>query len=59
MRAVLYTRGSHGMAAHDYAAMLASIAEGRLSLDEAPAALMAMDGPQPVAGMTVILPQLR
>ena len=59
--------GSHGMAAHDYAAMLASIVEGRLdprrlvgrtiSLDEAPAALMAMDGPQPVAGMTVILPR--
>ena len=58
--------GSHGMAAHDYAAMLASIVEGRLdpsrlvgrtiTLDEAPAALMAMDGPQPVAGMTVILP---
>ncbi len=61
--------GSHGMAAHDYAVMLASIAQGRLdpsrlvgrtiSLDEAPAALMAMDGPQPVAGMTVILPQRR
>jgi len=59
--------GSHGMAAHDYSAMLASIVDGRLdpsrlvgrtiSLDEAPAALMAMDGPQPVAGMTVILPQ--
>jgi alcohol dehydrogenase len=58
--------GSHGMAAHDYAAMLASIVDGRLdprrlvgrtiSLDEAPAALMAMDGQQPVAGMTVILP---
>jgi alcohol dehydrogenase len=58
--------GSHGMAAHDYAVMLASIVEGRLdpsrlvgrtiTLDEAPAALMAMDGPQPVAGMTVILP---
>ena len=58
--------GSHGMAAHDYAAMLADIASGRLdpsrlvgrtiSLDEAPAALMAMDGPQPVSGMTVILP---
>jgi alcohol dehydrogenase len=58
--------GSHGMAAHDYAAMLASISEGRLDpsrlvgrtigLDEAPAALMAMDGPSSVAGMTVILP---
>ena len=62
----LEIRGSHGMAARDYAAMLASISEGRLdpsrlvgrtiSLDEAPAALMAMDGPQSVAGMTVILP---
>jgi len=30
-----------------------------ISLDEAPVALMAMDGPQPVAGMTVIMPQLR
>ena len=58
--------GSHGMAAHDYAAMLASIAEGRLDpsrligrtipLEEAPAALMAMDGPQATAGMTVIVP---
>ena len=61
--------GSHGMAAHDYGTMLASVVEGRLdprrlvgrtiSLDEAPAALMAMDGPQPVAGMTVILPGSR
>jgi alcohol dehydrogenase len=58
--------GSHGMAAHDYAAMLADIGSGRLdparlvgrtiSLDEAAAALMAMDGPQPVAGMTIIRP---
>jgi alcohol dehydrogenase len=58
--------GSHGMAAHDYASMLADITDGRLrparlvgrtiTLDEAPAALMAMDRPQPVAGMTVILP---
>ncbi|MEA2673118.1 MAG: alcohol dehydrogenase, partial [Chloroflexota bacterium] len=58
--------GSHGMAAHDYAAMLAGIAEGRLdpsrlvgrtiSLDEAPAALMAMDFPQAVTGITVIVP---
>ena len=61
--------GSHGMAAHDYAAMLASVVSGRLDparlvgrtigLDDAPAALMAMDGPQPVAGMTVILPGMR
>jgi alcohol dehydrogenase len=58
--------GSHGMAARDYAAMLADIASGRLApsrlvgrtitLDEAPAALMSMDRPQPVAGMTVIVP---
>jgi alcohol dehydrogenase len=58
--------GSHGMAAHDYTAMLGSITEGRLdpsrlvartiTLDEAPAALMAMDLPQDVAGMTVIVP---
>jgi len=62
----LEIRGSHGMAAHDYAAMLSSIAQGHLdpsrlvgrtiTLDQAPVALMAMDGPQPVAGMTVILP---
>lgn len=62
----LEIRGSHGMAAHDYAAMLADITSGRLdpsrlvgrtiTVDEAPAALIAMDGPQPVAGMTVILP---
>ena len=61
--------GSHGMAAHDYEAMLSSIAQGLLdpgrlvgrtiSLDEAPAALMAMNRPQPVAGMTVILPGTR
>jgi D-arabinose 1-dehydrogenase-like Zn-dependent alcohol dehydrogenase len=46
--------GSHGMAAHDYPAMLEDIAAGRLdpgrlvtrtiSLNEAPAALAAMDG---------------
>jgi alcohol dehydrogenase len=59
--------GSHGMAAHDYGAMLVSVVDGRLAprrlvgrtitLDEAPAALVAMNEPQPVAGMTVILPQ--
>jgi alcohol dehydrogenase len=58
--------GSHGMAARAYPAMLARIASGELrpdrlvgrtiSLDEAPAALASMDLPQPVAGMTVILP---
>jgi alcohol dehydrogenase len=61
--------GSHGMAAHDYAAMLASVVEGRLdprrlvgrtiALDEAPAALEAMDALQPIPGMTVILPGMR
>jgi alcohol dehydrogenase len=55
--------GIRGMAAHDYAAMLASIVEGRLdprplvgrtiALDEAPAALTAMGGPQLVTGMIV------
>ena len=55
--------GSHGMAAHDYPPMLAEIAVGRLdprrlvtnviSLDEAPAALMAMShGSTP--GTTVV-----
>jgi alcohol dehydrogenase len=55
--------GSHGMAAHEYTGMLAAIASGRIdpqllvgrtiSLDQAPAALAAMDaGGHP--GMTVI-----
>ena len=55
--------GSHGMAAHEYPEMLAAIASGRIdpqllvgrtiSLEEAPAALAAMDtGGHP--GMTVI-----
>jgi alcohol dehydrogenase len=58
--------GSHGMAAADYPPMMARIAAGELaperligrtiSLDETPAALVAMDQPQPVAGMTVIVP---
>jgi D-arabinose 1-dehydrogenase-like Zn-dependent alcohol dehydrogenase len=58
--------GSHGMAAHEYPAMLARIADGRLrpdrligrtiSLDAAPAALAAMGGPASAAGMTVIAP---
>jgi len=61
--------GSHGLAAHDYEAMLASVTDGTLdpsrlvgrtiALDEAPAALMAMRGPTTVAGMTVIEPQRR
>ena len=57
--------GSHGMAAVDYPAMLAMVADGRLdpaglvgsviTLDEAGAALMAMDDPSAArAGMTVV-----
>jgi threonine dehydrogenase-like Zn-dependent dehydrogenase len=56
--------GSHGMAARDYPAMLAQITGGILrparlvgtviGLDQAGAALAAMDGPGPGAGMTVI-----
>ena len=55
--------GSHGMAAADYPAMLALIAGGRLdpaalvtrqiTLDEAGAALAAMDHPGP-PGLTVV-----
>ncbi|WP_022911023.1 alcohol dehydrogenase catalytic domain-containing protein [Aestuariimicrobium kwangyangense] len=59
--------GSHGMAAADYPRMLADIAAGRLqperllgrtiSLDEAPAALVAMgDGSMAVPGVTIIRP---
>jgi len=58
--------GSHGLAAREYPAMLARIASGELQpgrlvgrtirLEEAPAALMAMDGPSNAAGMTVIVP---
>ncbi|SOC52245.1 alcohol dehydrogenase catalytic domain-containing protein [Ornithinimicrobium cerasi] len=57
--------GSHGMPASDYPRMLADIAEGRLRperllgrripLDEAPAALAAMDAPRG-SGVTVIAP---
>ncbi|WP_367651596.1 zinc-binding dehydrogenase [Curtobacterium sp. MCPF17_052] len=57
--------GSHGMSAHEYPAMLAEIADGRLdpsalvgrtiSLDEAPAALAAMDRPATSAGTTVVV----
>ena len=56
--------GSHGMAAADYPAMLAEVAAGTLrpdllvgrviGLDEAPAALAAMDHPPAGAGMTVV-----
>jgi alcohol dehydrogenase len=57
--------GSHGMAAVDYPAMLAMVADGRLdpgrlvgrviTLDEAGAALAAMDDPSAArAGMTVV-----
>jgi alcohol dehydrogenase len=58
--------GSHGMAAHAYDEMLALVADGRLrpdllvtrriSLEEAGPALMAMDEPAPVGGVTVALP---
>lgn len=58
--------GSHGMAAHDYPAMLAMVASGRLrpdllvtrrlGLDEAGAALAAMGEPGQPAGVTVIEP---
>jgi alcohol dehydrogenase len=57
--------GSHGMAAHDYSALLARVTDGSLQpgrlvgrtigLDRAPAALVAMDEPQAVGGMTVIV----
>jgi D-arabinose 1-dehydrogenase-like Zn-dependent alcohol dehydrogenase len=56
--------GSHGMAAREYPRMLAMIGAGALhperlvgaviGLDEAPAALMAMDSPGSVAGITVV-----
>ncbi len=55
--------GSHGMAAHEYPAMLALIADGRLnpsalvgdiiSLDDIPTALAAMDAPSATVGLTV------
>jgi alcohol dehydrogenase len=57
--------GSHGMAAHAYDEMLALVASGqlrpdllvtrRISLEEAGPALMAMDEPAPVGGVTVAL----
>ncbi len=56
--------GSHGMAAADYPPMLAEIAAGTLrpdrligrviGLDDAPAALAALDQPAAAAGMTVV-----
>jgi alcohol dehydrogenase len=56
--------GSHGMAAHEYPAMLQMIADGRLrpgdlvgrviGLEDAGRALAAMDRPDPSGGMTVI-----
>ncbi len=62
----LEIRGSHGMAARDYREMLAEIAAGSLKpgllvgrtigLEEAPAALAAMDAPATGSGMTVIVP---
>jgi alcohol dehydrogenase len=56
--------GSHGMPARDYPAMMSMIADGRLSpakllgrvigLDEAGAALAALDGTPPTVGITVV-----
>ena len=58
--------GSHGMAAQQYPAMLAEIANGslrpgllvtaRIGLDDAPAALAALGSPALSAGITVVLP---
>ena len=58
--------GSHGMAAHEYPAMLARIASGELDpsrlvgrtipLDDAPAALAALGAGSNGPGMTVIVP---
>jgi alcohol dehydrogenase len=60
----LAIHGSHGMAAHEYPAMLAMVEQGALrpellvgrviSLDEAGAALAEMDHPASVPGITVI-----
>jgi alcohol dehydrogenase len=59
----LSVHGSHGMPAHQYAALLALVAEGRLdpsllvgrviALAETPAALVAMSEPATTVGMTV------
>lgn len=46
--------GSHGMAAHDYAALLAEVSEGRLDLGR----LMADDPPLSLADVTSALPEL-
>lgn len=56
--------GAHGMAAHEYPAMLALVADGTLrpdrlvgkviALSDAPAALAGLDGPSTGAGMTVV-----
>ncbi|MET0844353.1 MAG: zinc-binding dehydrogenase, partial [Mycetocola sp.] len=58
--------GSHGMAAQHYPAMLDIIASGRLrpeelitrriSLDEAPAAMIDLANARSVAGVTLIVP---
>lgn len=60
----LSLHGSHGMPAHQYADLLALVVDGTLdparlvgrviSLEEAPAALMAMSGPSETSGMTVV-----
>ncbi|WP_043599101.1 alcohol dehydrogenase catalytic domain-containing protein [Cellulomonas flavigena] len=61
----LSVHGSHGMAAHEYPAMLAAIAEGRLApatlvsrtipLEDAPGALAGLPTSAP-GGMTVVVP---
>jgi alcohol dehydrogenase len=58
--------GSHGMAAGDYPPMMAQVADGTfrpgllvgevIGLEQAGAALAAMDGPPTAAGMTVVIP---
>ena len=58
--------GSHGMAAHEYPAMLAMVEDGRLrpdllvgdviDLDQAGPALASLDHPRTAAGMTVVRP---
>jgi len=60
----LSVHGSHGMPAHQYAELLALVADGRIDpsllvsrvigLAEAPAALVAMSEPATTAGMTVV-----
>lgn len=58
--------GTHGLAAHDYPELLELLTDGRIrpeslhtrtiTLEDAPAALAAMDTPEHPAGITLILP---